>query len=69
MCEFSLFGKQVLIFCYCVSERWSLELSLILVIVGEKKLYPPSQKTVSSLHCLFYAFSVLRRGEKKSVCP
>lgn len=43
VCGLPLFRKQVLIFCYCVSERWSLQLSLILVLLTRKK------KKVSSL--------------------
>lgn len=57
-------GTHFLLLCFCKVESGAVSNSYI---VWEKKLYPYSQKTVSSLHYLFYAFSILRRGRKKEV--
>lgn len=44
--------------CFCKVESGAISNSYI---VWEKKLIPYAQKTVSSLHYWFYAFSILRR--------
>lgn len=57
-------GTHFLLLCFWKVESGAVSNSCI---VGEKKLYPSSQKTVSSLHCSFYAFIILRRERKVCV--